>query len=627
MAILFAMNMGQAQASQPVGISSKGNAAGVYDFKNKVMPVQTVTTQSQPAKANAGEVEVTARKIEEDISVVPRSVEVIKNDKISDSGEEKLQDVLDSVTGTLIQRNGGYQGQSSVSLRGAPSAHTLVLLDGIPINDMLAGGADLNKIDITNIDRIEIVKGGLSSIYGGEAAAGVINVITETKGDKPISLSAEYGTDDYQKYTAASDYKIFGVNYSISAVQEQSEGYVANSDFLKRSINAKLAFTGDVLDSQLIGYYYHRDMGVPFGPGGGLSTDRQGDENFNLGLNEKFAIGPTVEKISGYIRSEELLYLNNGVTSNHKKKEYNASLFAIYDEGGFFSGMTGTESSVKTIDSTVIGKSQNSNEASITSLTFKFFDNKLIINSGFRADFNSVYNNMTSENLSAKYKFPENVDIHVSFDKSFQAPTMGELYWHEDGVYDGYPWHMYGNLNLKPESSAAYEAGISKKDDKISESITYFRNDINDMIINNSDYTSWINLSKASISGLEAKVDITPADYFAFYVHYTYLRAVDGDNKPLDYRPQGNLTAGINVKLPYDIKFVANGQYVDSRRYNGVDSLKPYYLLNCSIMHKISSNVKVSFDLNNILDNTTYEVVKGYKMPGRNMSVSMGISF
>lgn len=627
----------------PSGISSKGNAPGVYDWKNKVVPTPAAS-QAQTA-VNAGEIVVTARRVPEDIALVPRKVEVIKASEIADSGEKNLQDVLDSVDGIIVLRNGGYQGASSASFRGAPSKQTLLLMDGVPMNDIMVGGSDLNMMELNDIDRIEIVKGGLSSVYGADAAGGVINVITGSKEEKPLVVSAGYGSFNFQKYALSSDYKIFGVKYSVSAVEEKSDGYTANSAYLKNDINAKLSFTGDFLDSTIFGYYYNREMQVPYNQFGPVAGNKQWDENYHVGINEKFVIGTIKAVASGYLRSARLTYMNPGSSpmySNHDKKEYNASYYMIYDEGGFFSGMTGYETNLKKLKSNVIGDATSSNQASVTNMTVKLFEDKLLINTGFRADFNTAYNNMTSENVSVKYKFPENVDIRFSYDKSFSAPTLGDNYWTTASPYyddkGDYPTFMYyyteGNTHLKPENSTTYEIGVGKKDNKISESLTFFKSEIINLIVWNhseSDGTSLtttpVNINKAEIGGIEAKVDFALFDFLAVYARYTYLRAVDQDNKQLAYRPEGTVDAGINIKLPYDTKVYIDGQYVDTRFDTSGNKLKSYYLMSCSAVHNISKNVKVSVDVQNVLDNTTYEVVNNYVMPGRTFNAEIKLSF
>jgi outer membrane cobalamin receptor len=625
-------------ASAPSGISSKGNAPGVYDWKNKVVPTPAAQqAQTAQTATNAGEIVVTARRVPEDIALVPRNVEVIKAAAIADSGEAKLQDVLDSIPGAIVLRSGGYQGVSSVLIRGANSSHTLIMQDGVPLNDIEVGGVDLNQIEIGDIDRIEIVKGGLSSVYGANAASGVINVITGSKEEKPVVASASYGSYNFQKYAVSSDYKVFGVKYSASAVEEKSDGYTDNSAYLKNTLNAKLAFTGDFLDSTLFGYYFNRQMGVPFSglnPPYDKSQDaKETDENYHFGADEKFNIGVIKAQLSGYMRSAQLRFIEPSIfmNSNQKKKEYNGSFNMLYDEGGFFSGMTGYEANLKQLDSTDIGNTTNTNQASVSNISVKMLDDKLLINMGFRADFNSAYNNMSSENISAKYKFPENVDFRVSFDKSFSAPTLGDLYW---PVQDfGYGYYMKGNPGLKPEDSTSYEIGVGKKDAKITESVTFFKSEIvnliswMDMTDGTSVTTTPFNINKAEISGIEAKVDFVPADFLAVYVRYTFLRAVDQNNKQLPYRPEGAVDAGVNIKFPFDTKLTVDGQYVDLRKDNSGKTLKSYYLLNCTAVHEISKNVKVFLDFKNILDNTTYEVVSNFPMPGRTFNAEIQLRF
>ncbi len=629
----------QSGSQAPVGISSKGNAAGVYDWKNKVAATPATTAQQViTAAAAAVEVVVTARRVPEDIALVPRGIEVVKAADIADSGEQRLQDVLDSIPGLTVLRSGGYQGVSSVLVRGQNSNHTLIMQDGVPLNDIAVGGVDLNQVDLSDFDRIEVVKGGLSSVYGADASAGAINIITGSKEEKPVAASASYGSYNFQKYTLSSDYKVYGVKYSASAVEEKSDGYTDNSAYLKHTLNAKLSFTGDFLDSTLFGYYFKRDMGVPFSGYGPSPYAKEYDENFHLGADEKFNVGPLKGQATGYMRSAQLRFIDTSYfeDSNQKKKEYSGSLYLMYDESSYISGMTGYETTYRQLDSSdVIGNTSNSNQASITNISAKLLDDKLLINGGFRADFNSTYENMTSENISVKYKFPDNVAIRASFDKSFSAPTMDELYWpaQDFGNYGYGETYYKGNPALKPEDSTSYEVGVDKKDDKISEGVTFFKSEVLHLIDQQyitdgvSTTQTPVNINKAELSGIEARVDFIPADFLAVYARYTYLRAVDQDNKQLDYRPQGTVDGGINIKFPFDTKLTVDGQYVDLRTDLHGNVLKSYYLLNCTAVHKISKNVKVLVDFKNILNNTTYVTQANFPMPGRTFNAEMQVSF
>jgi outer membrane cobalamin receptor len=621
-------------------------AAATVDVKTTT-EAASIIGQAKPemaaaaADAETGAVVVIASRMPENIAEVTRNIDIITADDIKASGMENITDILNSINGLVIHQTSGYQGTASVYTRGAPSEETLVMIDGIPINDMLSGGADLTMIDTSSVQRIEAIKGGLSSVYGEDSSAGVINVITGA--NEPGAANGrygaydyEYGSFNYQKEALELYNKIAGLTYDVSTVQESSDGYTANSDFTKRSVDLKFDYKSGFIDSIFTGLYFKREMGVPFGPGGPDLTSRQSDENYDFGLNEKFKVGDVNAKVSGYMRSANLGFQDpsSGTDSDNVKKEYEGNAIISYDTGSVLSFETGYESNVKNITATnILGEKSNVNQASLSSITAKLFDDKLMVNGGFRADFNSAYGNMTSENISAKYNLLDIFDIRGLVDKSYSAPTLGDLYWYEVDNYYGTLYYTFGNPNLKTENSTNYELSFSKKISNASGMITFFDNDINNLIEWEStpDYitTTTVNIDKASIMGAEAKTEVTINDYLSVKAGYTYMKAVDAVTKePLPYRPTNQVNAGVAIVLPSRTRININGQYSDIRYYsNSAAPLKSYYLLNASIAQEITKDINFFLNIDNALNNSQYEIVNNYMMPGRSLNIGMRAGF
>jgi vitamin B12 transporter len=600
-------------------------------------PPAQPTAQASSAQpgAQAGDVVITAQRMPEAAALVAGDIDIIKADDIKHSGLQSVSDILEAINGIYIAQNGGYEGLSQIFTRGAPADETLVMIDSVPVNDIMSGAADLTALDASMAQCIEVLKGGLSSIYGACASAGAINILTGSKDPKPLSAAADYGSFNYQKYTLYSDYKIMGITYAASAVEERSDGYAPNSDFMKRSADLKLQFKGDLLDSTLTGYYFKRTMGVPYGPLGPDLFSRQTDENYNLGIDEKLNIGPLKAKFSGYMRSEDLSYQDPsyGLYTSDVKKEYESNAMFSYDGGGNIAVTTGYETDLKDVNAPEIaGEKSVSNQASITSVTAKFLGDTLLLNGGFRADFNSVYGNMTGEDISLKYKMPDNVELRGMFDKSFSPPAFNDLYRLEAGPPGQYYYYIAGNPDLKTENSTDYSVSISKKDTNIKESLTFFSNSIDNLIAWESTpdlvTTTPVNISKADILGAEAKVEISVGDNLAIRGGYTYLNATDALTKePLAYRPVNDANINADISLPFKTKINICARYVDIRYSTNGAELKPYYLLNGSISQEMSKNITLHFNVDNILNNRTYQVVQNYVMPGINMNGGITVEF
>ncbi len=267
-----------------------------------VTPVQTQQPQTQNgSEQDPNAVVVTARKIPEILDFVPRNIEIIPGKEIDILNT--VADVLNARPGIFVNRTSGFEGVSTISLRGASSEQALVMIDGVPINDIATGSADLTGLETAGIQKIEIVRGGVSSIYGADAMAGVVNILTDPIIKKIITAGAYYGTYNTQKQLLSSSYQIANLKYAVNAVQESSDGYMENSGYFKRVIDGKIKFNSDASDTVISGYYLNREQGVP-GTIDYLSpNNKQYDENYDIGLSEALNLNPADLKLDGFIKS------------------------------------------------------------------------------------------------------------------------------------------------------------------------------------------------------------------------------------------------------------------------------------------------------------------------------------
>jgi vitamin B12 transporter len=615
-----------------------------FEIPNKQAPGYELK-KSEPVKnRDLGEIVITARNIPELLSLVPKDIQIIKPKSENLYGENRIVDMLDNLPGIFINKTGVNDSIATVSIRGTGSKYTLVLLDGIPLNDFMTGGVDLSKIDNLNIGRIEIIKSGMSSIYGADASSGVINIITGEEEKYYLRTTGVYGTADYKKYSVSSNSKIFNVDYSVNYSEEKKGDYFPNSDLDKKIANAKVSFSNKGLINILLnGSYLKRTMGIPyndFGP----SIARQSDEDFSLGLIDVINLDFMTVKINGFIKSADLKYDNPDiyypVHSRHIKKEYQAALTGIYEEGQWLSLLAGLEWNLKDLDSTDIGKKNTTNNAGLINATVKLFEEKLIANGGVRFDLNSEYGNFNSENITVSYKFPDKLEIFGSIDKSFSAPTFGNLYW-PAFTYDfmGTTYIYTSNPDLKPEQMMTYEIGLKKSIDKMDETISVYYKDITDLIkyvdevSGNTITNKPVNIDWAKIMGLELIVNYTPFDFltlsgkcdFKFEQNETTntgtAYSLGGYNIESTYR-----IAGI-IKMPFNTTVGLNGDYINyNKDYRGRD-VKPYFLLSGRITQKINDNFEVYLQVENMLDNKEYVSVANYPMPGREFLTGLKMEF
>lgn len=621
-------------AEQAVPVQPSGKNTGLYDFKPKAAATPAAVNNS------LGEIVVTARKMEEYEGLVTKSMDIISEEKIKASGAVKLEDVLSELPGLSILKYGSYEGLSSLNMRGASSKQSLVLYEGIPLNDIFTGGVDLNLVEMSGIGRVEVIKGGMSAIYGADAAAGVVNLIKEKKKSAIADLTASYGSDNFQKYSISSDYQIAGVKYSVTGNEEKSPGYMENSGFFKRSAGARIAFSGDALDSKLSGYYMKREEGIPFNQFGPSPAAKQFDELFAVGAEETLKFNETKVVVSGYYRGGDLAFKNPDISVNdrHIKNEGKVSVMTSYTAGPV-NVYGGYEFSNKSAKSLKTGNQSTGNHAVLTNATAYLFE-KLVLTAAVREDIHSVYGAVTSFSGGARYSIADSTDIFASVSQAFSEPTFGDLFWDETlYYYDDYSGNTYtsftvGNQELKPEKIMSYEVGITKKEGNISEKIVLFRRDVTDMIrwFDEMDgyitRSSPVNLNRAIIMGAELEAEFTLFDFVTITGAYSYLDARDGKTgKKLSYSPEDSVYAKAEFKLPFSTKLSAGVRYIDSRVDNAGEYMKEYYIYDLSVRHTISENASIFANVDNVLDNREYQVVNKHPMRGRTINAGVNVTF
>jgi len=602
--------------------------SGMYASDGATAGETQTDSQINTSTVEVMEVVVTARRVPESLAEMTHSADIIKKSDIINSGASSVPEILDSIPGCSISRYGLFSGISNVSLRGKSSTQTLVLLDGIPLNDLMTGGYDINNINLLSIDRIEVVKGGISSVYGPGAMGGVINFISGDSDKEWVKASSRYGSFGYQKNQISSCHTISDFNYFVMGAEEKADGYRVNSDYHKQTLNSKLKYRVGAFDAALTGNYLNYTQSVPGSITYPSLLAKQYDEEFNLGINGNYSADLISGSAGGFFKSSDFKYKDTDPlypsNSRHKVNESQGNIMAVYDNKDNISAACGAEFNLKKMDSTDVGKKDMQNTA--------FFSNAvylpvraLVLNAGIRQDINSVYNNMTSGNVGLKYLMDNNVEMHATLENAYSAPTFGQLYWLNDG------W-MCGNKDLKTEQSVSYEIGIAQKNGKFKQSYVWFNRNVRDMIQYVTDpvtyFGTYVNLNKVKIMGLEAEAEYSPFDFISLNAGYTYTNAVDPDtNLKINYIPEGKLTGRISFTPVKGTCLAVDGEYVDARTDSSGSRLKEYYLIAMNISHELNKNTRIFLNAENILDNKEYAIVSGYPMPGRTVNAGMEVKF
>ena len=623
--------------------------------------------QPQAIAFNNG-VTVTATRGHSLITEVPSSVDVVSQQELDLKNPQNLAEALQNVPGVNIKDYGGPGNTKSISLRGSSDSQVLVLLDGQRLNSPQTGSVDLNQISLEGIEKIEIVRGGNSALYGSDAIGGVINIISKRPdSDKPgFAGNIKLGIASFGTYTAepslrftvkknsiSASYKYFSSKGDFSYTDNYGKPAVrVNSDMISRDYYVGLLRKiGDP--------HYQRSLSLTF-------------KHYNSAQGAPGTIEPYYYHARTWNRNSKLSGVYTGkifnLFHNLRLQSYYYNSWYKYknDEvpGGILSKYTTRTYGGEIQFNSVIGPrisftygmgmrydenrdwiTENVNDQTSYYL-FAVNESMICINSflqtisfvpSLRYDTDSRYmNHIVSPKLGAILNFGEvwQSSLKLNFGKSYRAPTFNDLYWPEDA------WAI-GNPDLEPEYGTDWDVGIRLQYpifNGIYFESCYFENRMTNLIIW-QQVEKWmpLNVDKNRNRGVENSIKMTLIkDHLDIAANYMYLDARNlsespaTHNKILIYRPKHtvNISATVNVKY-----FKLNYQYsYTSRRYTDPsntwgNSLEPYSVSDVTVNYGaelMHTRLDFMFQLKNIFD-CEYRVIKNMPVPGREYRFSLKV--
>jgi vitamin B12 transporter len=568
---------------------------------------------------------VTATKMNEAVSETTSDVIVIKAEDIEKMNVQFLPDVMRKVPELNVVQNGSTGTVATILLRGSDSTQTLVLLDGIRVNSTTTGSFDFSGIPVDDIERIEIVKGPQSTVYGSEAMAGVINIITK-KGEGKLNgnLSFEAGSFGAYKPSATISgskktlgYRLTAGHFSTDGISSANSGQEKDSyrnsfitgkvtiqpaDTIEMEINGKYSYDRTELDgfdfltmlpSDDDNFVQRRNLFLLAGKGTVLLFDM---------LEEKLTVSTTRESLK--FKDPDTEFNNYSVVTRMDVIDWQNTLYY----STHYSVIAGAEFRSETGENQGNFDESLNNKALYLNNTIKLFKESLILNAGLRYDDHETSGSKTTYRLGALYSLKSlDVRIRSSYGTGFRAPTLNELFF-----------PFYGNLNLKPEESWSWEIGAEKNilSDKITLSLTYFDQEYENLI--QTDPLTWTaaNIAEAKIRGIETNVSVSLIKNISINAGYTYLDAKDETTGEwLTRRPKDKITvssqfASDDISILLDYLFVGKRYDASVKR-----DLPSYSLINLSGTYKASNWLTLFARVENLFD-SEYEEAGGYNTPG-----------
>ncbi len=591
-----------------------------------------------PTPSNEGESEpvvVTATRIDIPLDQSPATVSVVTSEDVEEKQIERVADALREVPGLSVVQTGAPGQLTSVFTRGLRSEHTQVLLDGIPINQGLAGLMDFADFTTDDIDRIEVVRGPQSTLYGPRALAGAIQIFTK-RGDGPpgFSLSAEGGSYGTFREAFESEGNINQLDYSVGISRIDTDNARPNNQYRLTSSIADIGWSPDAtLRVGSLITYSLADTGNPntiFNP--------KPLDNF---LTERWLIGPHIDwqpvdwwdhkLIVSYDHERQLNDPNQDGfvgptralferTQVDYQNDLRATSWLTLTSGFFYSRVNvGQE---RPFVSQAFGPQprfvgdHTDETALFAQLTFKLCENFIFV-SGGRFDHFNQFGDVWTWREAGSYRIRQiDSTLHASVATGFSPPSS------QDKIFGN-------NFNLEPERALGWDAGIEQRfwNRRLVLDATYFHNDLSNVIGFNGLFET-LNLGAARTQGVECELRARPIDDLELKASYTYLDAVNTSSRDitqlpgarLPRRPRNEVYISASYLWVKRLRTTIAAKFVNAREelnFGGPNfDIEDYSFVNFAAEYEISPHLTVYGRIDN-LTNEHYSEVFGFPALGR----------
>jgi len=593
------------------------------------------------------EVVVTANRTPTSRIASGSSISVVTSEEFSRKQTSFVADVFRDVPGISLSRTGPVGAQTQVRMRGTEANHTLVLIDGVEVNDPSgASEFDFNTLLANDIERVELLRGPQSSLYGSDAIGGVINIITKSgDGGFKASASAEGGSFGTGKAAVSVRGSEGIVNYSFGLSEFSTEGVsfaperqgnTEQDGFDVTAFNTKIGVKlTENLDFEIVGRYVDSQQEFDeLGNVGGLSlpVDSQSEtksEAFSLGLKSVLqTFEGQWEHILGVGISEIDRENFGGFASTFKGDKrrvyYQSNVFvetsALAEASHVFTFLVDNEIDAQDVFGGGIQSDVDSETTGfVGEYKLEIFD-QIFLSASIRHDENDLFKNTNTVRTTGAYVVKDTgTRLHTSYGEGVKNPTLFELF--------GFAPGFTPNPNLKSEKSYGWDVGVEQEfmNGQASFAATYFENNIKNLI--QGAGATAVNLNgKNKIEGAEFEVSIRPATDLTFSGQYTYTRTEDANGIELIRRPKhvASLRSTL-TRFNGDLEVNFGGTYYGKQNDTAFQAVLPfgsqtvtldsYILADANIKYKLTDSVSIFGRLQNIL-NERYENVFGTANPG-----------
>lgn len=590
--------------------------------------------QDYTIESDEREIIVTASRTEMEVKDSPNSVQVINRTEIENSKAQNLQDLLRSTLGVTVSEDG--MGGNSIMIRGFDATRVVLLIDGrrISVDPGSPNQRELARMRMDDVERVEIVKGPGSAMYGSDAMGGVINVITRAPKEDRVEVS--YEKRIYQDYGSAGE----DIGVYFSAKQRGSFSWTLSAG---QNYRDELELEKGVSEKN-----YGKEIPISFKgiwqlPNDGkiqadiryrkeeMKSDNSPKKTYYDNDRWDYSLEYTGknEKMDWQLRAYYSFYDKNyDVYQGSKHSSFDKTKRKIATIEGKTSILLGEEHKLTTgfditrdeVEGTRIfgkGKPITSDgltgflaKQSITKYAAYIQDewapsDKWLVIPALRLESTDEFGTEVTPKIGATYFYRPDLRVKMSYAQGYRIPSMTELY-HDFRMGTT---QMVGNPDLDPEKSQSYEIAVEKDWKKHSVKAAYFYNDVDDLIsryqfkkVGPIKYNTYRNVDNAEIQGVEISSEHKIAESWSMNLGYSYLKAIDKDTKQrLEERPSHQYVIGVRYQKknsPWSVGL--DGNYLQDYIYDATENQKNFFVANLIAEYSFGKNSNIYFGIDNL---------------------------
>src|SRR6059036_903866 len=604
-------------------------------FAPIVCLAQEPTPTPSSSEAEVEPVVVSATRFDIPLDQSPASASVISSEELEQKQIQRVSDALREVPGLSVVQTGTAGQLTSVFTRGLRSEHTQVLLDGIPINQGLQGAFNFADFTTDDIDRIEVVRGPQSTIYGPRALAGVIQIFTKQGNGTPgVMFAAEGGSYDTFQEWSQSDGKVDGFDYSVGASRLDTDNARPNNNYRNTAAISDIGWSpNDQLRIGSLFTYSVSDIGLP-----NTIFDPRPIDHF---LTERWLIGPHIDwkptewwdhkLIVAYDHERQINDPNEDFfvgatravferTQVDYQNDIRATSWLTVTSGFFYSRVNAGQErpfvSQEFGPQPIFVSDHTVETAGFAQASITPFDGLNFVGGG-RLDHFNQFGDVWTWRVAGSYTYrPSGTTVHSSIATGFSPPSS------QDKIFGN-------NFGLKPERDLGWDIGVEQRlwENRVTVGLTYFHNDLSNVIGFNGLFQT-LNLGAAETQGLEAELRAQPIADLLFTASYTYLEAEKTSSADISQpqgarlprRPRNEVYISASYLWYKRLRTTAEAKFVNAREelnFGGPNfDIEDYSFVNFAAEYEINAHLSIFGRINN-LTNEHYSEVFGFPAVGR----------